>query len=188
MLLKRGKNDRQTDAIVSQMNSICLVPIRDDSDIFDVWAKHIYELNPKPDKIVFCENNSKDDTLNKILAFKLPYELIRFQSIEVNGYDVLAHARDLLLTRARQINPDYATFLSTDVLIKSRNMITVLTERKKDIVGCAAPRPPLCLPVLFRNPTNKNGEVPTTVPYLGSVGVRDSPQTSFEEVYTVDFE
>ncbi len=181
------------------MKTILLVPCRDDSDVFDAWSEHIYNLDPKPDKTIFCENNSTDDTLNKITNFKLPHELIRFWSVESKNYDLMAHARDLLLTRTRQLDPDYAIFICMDVLLKSPNMISILTEWKKDIVSGTPLRPnreDLCLPVLFYPSVRLqpiSEEVQIRIPseirgYVEHVAVRHHPKTAFQEVYVVGME
>jgi len=112
-------------------------------DIIDDWTKYILQLDPKPDKIIFCENNSTDGTLEKLINFPYPHEVIRFYTREPreipfsNAYDIIAHARQLLLTRARQIDLDYAIFIDSDILIKSEDIITSLTDWKVDVVGGA---------------------------------------------------
>lgn len=54
------------------MKVVLLVPCRNDSENFDAWSEHINKLDPKPDKTIFCENNSNDDTVTKIVNFQLP--------------------------------------------------------------------------------------------------------------------
>ena len=122
---------------------ILLVPMYDCIDIIDAWTKYILRLDPKPDKIIFCENNSDDGTLERLINFPYPHEVIRFYTREPReipfeqAYDIIAHARQLLLTRARQIDPDYAIFIDSDILIKSEDLITSLTDWGVDVVGGA---------------------------------------------------
>lgn len=125
------------------MKVILLVPMYNCSDIIDDWTKYILQLDPKPDKIIFCENNSNDSTLEKLINFPYPHEVIRFYTREPreipfsNAYDIIAHARQLLLTKARKIDPDYAIFIDSDILIKSEDVITSLTDWNVDVVGGA---------------------------------------------------
>lgn len=53
----------------------------------------------------------------------------------VNRYEPIAYIRQLLLTRARQLDPDFAIFLDDDVFPYDTWMIDKLTSRKLDIVG-----------------------------------------------------
>lgn len=110
---------------------ILLVPTYNSSDIFDGWAEAIYKLNPKPDKVIFLENNSTDNTLKKLTQFKLPHEIIRIwvrdNAAKQNPYTVIAHVRQLLLTRARQIDSDFAVFLDDDIIVETPTMISILT-------------------------------------------------------------
>ena len=114
---------------------IFLVPIFEAGDIFDEWVSHIKKLNPKPHTIVFAENNSTDDTLQKILDFKIEgvkIELIRFWTVDPRDkkllpfeecYKLIAHARQLLLSRARSIDPDYAIFIDSDIMLSDEDKV-----------------------------------------------------------------
>lgn len=125
--------------------TIFLVPVYNCEDILEDWSKYIRRLDPKPEKVIFAENNSSDNTLNILLDLDVgtEKEIIRFWTIEPReipfsqAYDIIAHARQLLLTRARQLDPDYAIFIDSDILIKSPDFITSLTDWKVDIVGGA---------------------------------------------------
>jgi len=114
---------------------ILLVATYNSADIFDLWSKAIYKLKPPPDKVIFCENNSSDDTLKKLAQFKLPHEIIRIwvreDAAKDNPYGIIAEVRQLLLTRARQLNPDYAIFLDDDIIVKTPTMIPLLTGWNK---------------------------------------------------------
>jgi len=122
---------------------ILLVPTYNSGGHFEYWADRIYHLNPKPDYVIFCENNSWDNTLKNIQNFKLPHELIRVwfrDDIDVqifkedNEYLTICHIRQLLLTRARHLQPDYAIFLDDDV-IPPKDFIKKIVESGKDLVG-----------------------------------------------------
>jgi len=126
---------------------IMLVPVYQCADVFDERSKFVKELDTKPSRIVFCENNSTDDTLKKVKAFKMKgvkTEVIRFYTADMRNrevfpfekcYDVVAHARQLLLTRARQINPDYAVYVDSDIYLQDPTTLESLTIWQKDIIG-----------------------------------------------------
>jgi len=121
---------------------ILLVPVFNVSKRFKEWAECIYNLKPKPNKVIFAENNSKDNTLELIKDFKLPHEIIRVwfkdDAQQVLGpYANIANIRQLLLTKARSIDPDYAIFVDDDVFIMSTDAIKTIISYKKDIVGGA---------------------------------------------------
>jgi len=123
------------------MKVILLVALKDSEDILDDWFKYVNLLDPQPDKIIFCENNSTDKTLDKLQDCKVDYELIRFwtrpwkEIAKINRYLTIAVARQFLLTKARYLDPDNAIFLDDDVFSKSRDMIESLTTWGLDIVG-----------------------------------------------------
>lgn len=121
---------------------ILLVATYNGAHNFELWSEWIYRLNPAPDLLVFLENNSTDGTLDNIKSFKLPHEIIRIWMREDLGehlkvtweYEHIAHIRQLLLTRAKKLNPDYAIFMDDDTL-PPHDMIAKFLETKKDIVG-----------------------------------------------------
>lgn len=123
------------------MKVLLLVALKDSGDILDDWFKYIHLLDPSPDKIIFCENNSTDDTLFKIGECKLDYELIRFwtkpwkEVAKIDRYLTIAVARQFLLTKARYLHPDYAIFLDDDIFPKDKDMIEALTTWGLDIIG-----------------------------------------------------
>lgn len=124
-----------------------LVPLYQCAEIFDEWSKHIERLETKPSRIIFCENNSSDNTLEKVWNFKvkgIETEVIRFYTADMtdkkifpfkNCYDVIAHARQLLLTRARQLDPDYAVYVDSDIFLLDPTTLESLALWKKDIIG-----------------------------------------------------
>jgi len=130
-------------------STILLVAVYQCEDVLDEWASWIRKLNPKPSKIVFCENGSTDDTLKKCLSLKIKdvdIEVIRFWTADMRDrkifplekcYDVIGHARQLLLTRARQLDPDYAIYIDSDIFLLDPTTIEALTIWKKDIIGGA---------------------------------------------------
>lgn len=127
----------------SKPKVILLVPTINSEDYFELWSDRIYALDPKPDLVVFCENNSWDNTLNLCYNFKLPHEVIRVwmrEDIDIsifqedNEYLNICHVRQLLLTKARMLNPDYAIFVDDDVL-PPKNLISEVVKNNKDILG-----------------------------------------------------
>ena len=134
-------------SVTNAPNIILLVPIFNVEDIIDEWVKYIEQLETKPSKIIFCENNSSDGTLEKLWNLKIKdaeIEVIRFYTVDMKDkkllpfskcYDVIAHARQLLLTRARKLNPDYAIFVDSDVYLMDPTTLESLTIWDKDIIG-----------------------------------------------------
>lgn len=106
----------------------------------------IERLNPRPAKIIFCENNSTDRTLQEILGWEYPHEIIRVwfsrmaASIPGHEYDGIAHARDLLLTKARHMDLDYAIFLDDDTIPESPDFIQRFIDNGLDLCGGAYSR------------------------------------------------
>jgi len=147
------------------MNVVFLVPVFNVGYVFEDWASRIYRLDPQPSEVVFCENNSTDNTLELIKESYLDYELIRIHTKDPRRipfskcYDIIAHTRDLLLSRARKLDPDFAIFLDSDILIGSPDFIDALITWDKDIVGGRYMRPfpeGLLLATLFFHPYDNN--------------------------------
>lgn len=106
-----------------------------------VWMKMIESLNPYPEKVIFCENDSSDKTVELINQWKFPHELISFKSKQSDAkkdiYAVVARNRQLLLERARGINPKFAIYMDDDVFPDDQDIIKRLISHKLDIVGGA---------------------------------------------------
>lgn len=102
---------------------------------------YLDRLDPQPSKYIFFENNSRDNTLDVIRKFPRPKELIKIwfrdDAIQVlgNPYGAIALARQYLLKRARQLNPDYVIFIDDDVMVFYPHFIDQLMMRKRDIIG-----------------------------------------------------
>ena len=111
-----------------------LMPTHQIEGVFGETARHLYELDPQPDRYIFSENNSTDATLELISKFDAPKELIRvwFQDHAMNHprikRDIIAVMRQFLLQRARHLNPDFALFLDSDIWVLSRDLISRLTR------------------------------------------------------------
>jgi len=105
-------------------------------------------MSPQPDKYLFAENNSTDRTLQILSRIRQPKEIIRtwykadaVKSLETE-YDLIGIERDLLLTRARKLNPDFAVFLDSDIMVHDQDLLERLTlwADQADIVGAPYPR------------------------------------------------
>lgn len=120
---------------------LLLVATFNHAKLLPSFFSYIYKLNPKPSLTVFCENNSVDATLERIRGFKLPCELVRVwfrrDAVMRSGsrYEAIAHVRQLLLTRARQFDPEFAIFLDDDVFPVDPLLIEKLTGHGLDMVG-----------------------------------------------------
>lgn len=125
------------------MRTLLLIPVYNCSKTLPTLFSFLYKLEPQPTLTVFAENNSKDDTLKTVYSFRRPHKVIRvwFKKDAVQTsesvYEPMAHIRQLLLTFARQYDPDYAFFIDSDVYPKSRDLLESMTLWNKDIVGGA---------------------------------------------------
>lgn len=121
------------------LNSIVLMPCRQSARYLPTVLESLKALRPQPDRYTFLENNSVDNTLQLLIDFNRPKEIIRVwfrddvSAATGDQYLAMKHVRQLLLTRARQLNPDYAIFLDSDVKVasSSRNLIERLTTPTK---------------------------------------------------------
>ena len=128
------------------MKTCLLIPVKDRANILPILLKAIDALDPQPDKIIFLENNSIDNTLRILKDYcqikPLQRQLIALwlkdgASSKLDPYTVIAQVRDILLQAACNFNADYAIFLDSDVVPLSTDMITLLCKWEKDIVGCS---------------------------------------------------
>lgn len=126
---------------------IILIPTYNHAIFLEHCLQRLKQLEPQPDKYIFLENNSTDDTLEVIQEFDRPKELIRmwFRDDAVkhlgNPYEVIGIARQYLLKRARQLDPDFAIFIDDDIVMMYKHFIDQITGRKRDIVGAPYFRP-----------------------------------------------
>lgn len=119
---------------------ILLVPVYNSTKrCWKVWERAMYRLDPLPEKIIFCENNSSDNTLELITNFQLPHEVIRvwFKPDAAKGqpYEPIANVRQLLLTRARTYGAKMAIFLDDDCIPQDKNFIQRFLQDNLDICG-----------------------------------------------------
>ena len=125
------------------LKTLLLIPVYNSGKTLPHFFSSLRNLDPQPEKYVFAENNSTDDTLEKLRQFELPNKIIRvwFKKDAVtqsqSHYEPIAHIRQLLLTYARKYDPDYAVFLDSDVFPRTSSLIRNLTSWNKDIVGGA---------------------------------------------------
>jgi cellulose synthase/poly-beta-1,6-N-acetylglucosamine synthase-like glycosyltransferase len=112
-------------------------------NISPFWKyQKLESLNPQPMKILFCENNSSDDTVK--LLRKVPNsEYMTFQvdrdwkNKATTSYDIVARARQMLLERARELEPECLLFLDADTIPGTPDLVPRMAYRGKDIVGGA---------------------------------------------------
>lgn len=150
------------------IKTVILIPLYNSGKTLPTLFEALYTLSPQPNLYVFAENNSSDDTLEQVRQFKLPHKIIRvwFRKdavmINQNRYVTIAQIRQLLLTFARDFDPDYAIFLDSDVIPQTTKLIDSLTSWKKDILGGAYLRPfpnGIYLASRWKHPTNKGATV-----------------------------
>ena len=139
-------NDKDTRQCVEAdilTKTLILVPVYNCAKTLPSFLNSLYDLIPQPNLYVFAENNSSDDTLEQVQRFKLPHKVIRVwfrkdaAMCDTNRYQPIAHIRQLLLTFARNYDPDYAIFLDSDVFPRTKELIENLIRWRKDIVGGA---------------------------------------------------
>jgi glycosyltransferase involved in cell wall biosynthesis len=165
--------------------TIVMIPVYNSAKLLPRLFSFLYSLDPQPEMYVFAENNSSDDTLEKIHGFKLPHKVIRVwfkkdaAMISQSRYEPIAHIRQLLLTFARDYDSDYALFLDSDILPRTKSLIYNLTSWGKDIVGGAYLRlfpSGVWLASKWKNPDScdyvfhRKIDMPLDKPYLTSAG------------------
>jgi len=130
------------------MRTIVLIPVHQATEFFNETAKHLYKLDPQPDLYIFTENNSTDRTLDLIQQFDRPKKVIRLQFPDEAArsgclragkpdgtvHDVIGAIRQTLLQAARQVDPDFAILLDSDVRVRSYDLIRRLTRWSDDPV------------------------------------------------------
>jgi GT2 family glycosyltransferase len=133
-----GKTQAPSEVL---MNIVFLIATYNHGRLLPTLFSYLYKLMPRPTEVIFAENNSTDRTIEHIQHFRLPHELIRVWFRRdaamkgINRYEPIAHIRQLLLTRARQLDPDFAIFFDDDILPLDPFMIDKLTSHGLDIVG-----------------------------------------------------
>lgn len=118
---------------------IILTPTQNNEIYWDEWSYWIKQLFPPPRKVVFYEDSSTDGTVERLLNFDLPHEVIQtkhsVKPTKKNRYRRIAKIRQILLDRAKELNPDYAIFIDDDTFIKDSWALDKFTEWGVDIVG-----------------------------------------------------
>lgn len=119
---------------------VYLIPCYNSEDTLPIVLKYV--KRQQPDKVVFCENNSVDSTVDIINNWDYPdKELIQlhFEEDAVDKcdtvYDIIAQVRDTLLERARELDPDFIIFLDSCVIPLDPLFTQKLIDKKVDIVG-----------------------------------------------------
>jgi hypothetical protein len=129
----------------SKKKTILLVAIQNAESHFEAWQKRVKLLDPLPDKVIFCENDSADKTVKLISSWDFPHELISFKSkkadLRDDIYAVIARNRQMLLERARQLKPDFAIFFDDDVFPEDNSILDKLSSHNLPLVGGAYLRP-----------------------------------------------
>lgn len=126
---------------INLVKTLIMIPLYNSAKTLPELFESLYKLDPQPDLYVFAENNSSDNTLKHVQNFKLPHKLIRIwlrkdaAMIHQSRYITIGQIRQLLLTYARNYDPDYAIFLDSDVIPQTTKLIENLTSWKKDILG-----------------------------------------------------
>ena len=119
---------------------IILMPVHDAETSLELCLEFISRLDPKPTKVIFCENNSTDRTVEIINNYKGSKEIIQFNVKRdflygKHTHTVIAMARQKLLERARELSPDYAMYVDSDILLLQRDTIQRIHDRELDFMG-----------------------------------------------------
>jgi GT2 family glycosyltransferase len=119
------------------------MPVYQAGRYLDQTLFKLRKMDPQPDQYIFAENNSTDRTLQILTKMREPKEIIRtwYRADALNTleteYDLIGIERELLLARARQVDPDFAVFLDSDIMVHDIDLLDRLTYWKNtvDIVG-----------------------------------------------------
>lgn len=170
------------------MKVVFLIPTYNHARLLVKTLQYMEDLDPQPDKYIFLENNSEDETLKLLVKWQRthPTEIIRLwftkNTYQILGtkYGVIGQLRQILLDRARKLDVEYAIFVDSDILIPYTDFITRLTSWKTHLVGGVSPifrgTHGLCLSAVWFN----FGSERETKPHACKT-VCDG----FEEVYSV---
>ena len=124
-----------------KLKYVVLIPVFNAESTLALCLEYIRRLRPKPEKVIFCENNSDDDTLNIICDYKGAKELIRFtlaKDVFVKGNHLhtgIAMARQKLLQAARMMDIDYAVYVDADILVLNKDLIKLIHRRELDVLA-----------------------------------------------------
>lgn len=101
------------------------------------WQRMVMSLNPLPQKFIFCENDSDDETLQLIKEWDFPHELMSFRAKTDRDdiYSAIAQNRQKLLERARELDPKFVVFLDDDVFPHNQDFLDLLVRDDLPIVG-----------------------------------------------------
>jgi glycosyltransferase involved in cell wall biosynthesis len=115
------------------------MPVQNESKNLNRIFNMIARLKPKPDFVVFCENDSKDNTLSLLQDYaktRPNVKVLNFSmSFAGDCWDSIAHARQLLLEEARQLDCDFTVFLDADVNPISFDFMAKLSGHNVDLCG-----------------------------------------------------
>ena len=127
---------------------VFLVPVYNAENRLGIWMKMVERLNPRPQKVIFCENDSVDKTVKIIKKWKYPHQLIKLtidkeikskvkDEMKSRGktFQIIALVRQTLFLIARKLNARYAIFMDDDIIPSYPNVIEQLISNNKDIVG-----------------------------------------------------
>jgi len=125
-------------------NVVVLTPTVGNRAYFHEWAKWIKRLSPEPRKVIFYIDENDYGTWKRLAKWKFPHEIIRTPLTTKNTkrlrYNRIAEIRQILLNRAKELDPDYAWFVDDDMFIKDQKALEKLTYWDVDIIGGLYPR------------------------------------------------
>jgi len=133
--------------------------------LLPLFFNTLRRLNPQPHLYLFAENNSTDDTLKKITEFEFPKEIIRLWfrkdtgKMYSNPFVPIGHIRQMVLTRLRQLDPDYVIWCDADIFVKTRDVVDVITTWEVDCIAVRMLRiypEGLLLSAKWKHPYKKN--------------------------------
>lgn len=135
MLLKR-----RDAPLGKKLRYVVLIPVYNAERTLPLCLEYVGRLDPPPEKVVFCENNSTDRTLEIVANYPGEKELIQFNVasdflVGKHTHTVIGNARQMLLQKARELDPDYALFIDADVLALDRNLVEKVHYRELDLLG-----------------------------------------------------
>ncbi len=125
------------------MSILVLMPVYQAGRYLDQTLFKLRKMDPQPDRYIFAENNSPDRTLQTLAKIREPKEIIRtgYRADALNPleteYDLIGIERELLLTRARQANPEFRSVPRLGHQGQDTDLLDRLTYWKDtaDIIG-----------------------------------------------------
>ena len=145
------------------MKVLWLTPCYNAEHLLPFFFASLRELNPKPDFIIFSENNSTDKTLQMLVDYKeIPNIVLKLVFIKdivkkKGAYHPMAKICQRLWGAARFYDTDYTILTAVDTFVRSPDAIETLIDWNVDFVTARVARSfpeGLMISAKWKHPTN----------------------------------